>query len=80
MNQITYHCLSGQRIRQNQDCNNHTVLIEKKETDNVDESGVHGVDSFTQEIWNTDVDRLKSCAKDWAYYPNLIRFKMVDRT
>lgn len=75
----TYHITGGgQGIRQNQDANNNTVKIEKRTTTYVHDAGCSGGDSYTQEIWGSSLDFVKSCAKKWAYHPSSLNFEVVE--
>lgn len=80
MKETTYHAIGGQKIRDNQDQGIHTVEIVKRQTDYPAKSGVSGADSFTNSMWNTDPERIKQWAKDWAYNPSKLKFKLVDLT
>jgi hypothetical protein len=74
----TYHANIGQQLRQNQDAGINHVIIEKRDTSNVDKSNTNGCHSYTSESWSDDLNSIKRWAKEDAYYPELITFEVVE--
>ena len=76
MQSTTYHSKGGRSIRQNQDIGNNLVVVEERQTDFVEKARCHGADSFTNDIWSSDMKDITKWAKQWAYYPKLLVFKL----
>lgn len=68
----------GQRIRQKTQGKNNIIQVEIHEnSDYPEKCQCSGQDSYTQEMWSTDLETLQRWANDWAGKEIKLTFKTV---
>ena len=76
-----YQTISGQDVRQHQSSKytlNKPIIVQKIDDSNYPElTKCSGQDSFTQKMWSTDLDTIERWLKDWSYYPEKIKIKVI---
>jgi hypothetical protein len=69
----------GQKIRQNEDYGNSTVIILKDSNcDWVKKAKCNGQNSFTNYLWADDLEMVKKWAMEWSYFKKL-HFEIVNK-
>lgn len=64
----------GQRVRQNIQNKQPTIIERVEGSDWPEKSGVAGCDAYANDIWHTDESRVKAFARGWAKGYGKVKF------
>ena len=77
-----YQTISGESARQHQETArtiNHAIVVEKIENSDLPAlSKCSGQSNFTSEMWAEDLETLERWIKEWSYYPDKIKIKVIN--